>query len=768
MEADAQLGASAGQIPVTTSGTISEGRVPLSARHSLICGNGVVIYLAAGSYLYQNSDTLIKNCTISSTSTPITGEIQSENTSNLELDNVTFVGGGNLVYWSGVTNFSILNNTIMSITAVDSAGVRSGIYLLNCSHGFVDNLTAGNFVFPVGKNDQSDSAVLGLNLSSYIRVDNPVIQNVDASYVQGGVASVAIDGSNHVLVNGGTITHNPNMDGILSQAFGQQTPSEDIAIVGVTASYDGGVGLNPAAHSLGDGLDMINTRRLYISRCILDGNGNLHDEQPAIWLFLDDNVLVAESDLSDGSAAGISSAGSINVHLLHDTINRNQGTGVYTEWQAGMATNVGPAVTFTSGVSGGFSVAWEAGTPFILDGVTYAVAAVPDFGHVTLASSPPDHPSPVSWAVNTTQNIVDTVIDDNGIAQFGGLNQEGIFWADGTTGTISGVTSTNTGIGAQLYGLQLANSASAILINDNFAGNLEGGDGIDAGPQAVSTTKLSFPDQKVGTMSSSQPVELYSGAVVLQQLVIEVSGDFSETDNCGTGLPAFAKCQVRVSFKPTGTGPRSGTLTITDSAPKSPQTVSLTGSGVSYGLGLGIATGGSTSTTVAAGATAKYSLSIGGAGMNGAASLSCSGAPTGATCSVPSFEVINAATATTFTASVSTTSSTAGAIHPTDFWRSPLVWAAFLVGFVVLPAATTKRRLLRRSLLLSLLLVGLCSCGGGNDGTTTSKTPTSPSGSSGPSGPSGGPSTPAGSYTLTVTAKIGSTSEVLLLTLTVQ
>src|SRR5580698_4146581 len=79
MDADAQLGASAGQIPVTTSGTISEGRVPLSAGHSLICGNGVVIYLAAGSYLYQNSDTLIKNCTISSTSTPITGEIQSEN-----------------------------------------------------------------------------------------------------------------------------------------------------------------------------------------------------------------------------------------------------------------------------------------------------------------------------------------------------------------------------------------------------------------------------------------------------------------------------------------------------------------------------------------------------------------------------------------------------------------------------------------------------------------------------------------------------------------
>jgi Right handed beta helix region len=765
IEADAKLAANAGQIHVTTSGTISEGRVPLSAGHSLICDGGVVISLEPGSYLYQNSNTLIQNCIISSTSTPITGEIQSENTSNLELDHVTFVGGGNLVYWSGVTHFGILSNTVVSITAVDSAGVRSGFYLLNCSRGRVDDLRASNFVFPVGQNDQSDSAVLGLNLSSYIRVDNPVIENVDASYVQGGVASVAIDGSDHILVSGGTITGNPNMDGILTQAFGQQTPSDDIAIIGVYASYNGGVGLNPAAHSLGDGLDIINTSHLYVSHCTLDGNGNPHDAQPAIWLFLDDDVFVADSDLSDGSAAGIASAGSINVRLVRDTINRNQGSGVFTEWQHGMATNVGPAVTFSSGVSGGFSVAWTSGTPFIFDGITYQIAAVTDFGHLTLASSPPDHSSPASWGVNTTQDIVDAIINDNGIGQTGGIGQQGIFWADGTTGTISGVTSTNTGIGAQLYGLQLANTATAVLINDNFSGNLEGGDGIDAGPQGVSTTRLSFPNQQVGTTSSSQTVSVWAGAVVIQQLVIDVSGDFSETNNCGTGLLAFSNCQVQVTFKPTTSGSRSGTLTITDSAPQSPKTVSLTGDGVSHGLGLSIATGGSASSTVAAGTTTKYSLSIGGAGISGTALLSCSGAPTGATCSVPATEVLNATTATAFTVSVSTTSSTSSALRPLDVRRSPLLWAAFLVGFVVLPAMNTRKRLLRRCLLMSVLLVGLCSCGGSGGGTIASKSPTSPSN---PGNPSGSTGTPTGSYTLTVTAKVGSTSESIPLTLTVQ
>lgn len=759
IEADAKLGASAGQIHVTTSGTISEGRVPLSAGHALICGDGVVIYLAAGSYLYQNSNTLIQNCTILSTPTPITGEIQSENTSNLELDHVTFVGGGNLVYWSGVTHFSILSNTVASITAVDSTGVRSGFDLQNCSRGRVDNLRAGNFVFPVGQNYQN-SAVLGLNLSSHIRVDNPVIENVDASYVQGGVPAVAIDGSNHILVSGGTITGNPNMDGILTQAFEQQTSSNDIAIIGVDSSYNGGVGLNPAAHSLGDGLDIINTRHLYVSHCTLDDNGNPHDKQPAIWLFLDDDVLVADSDLSDGSTSGITSAGSTNVRLVRDTINRNEGSGVFTEWQRGTATNVGPAVTFANGTTGGFSVAWEAGTPFIFDGITYAIAAVSDFGHLTLASSPPDHSSPASWGVNTTQNIVDTVIDDNGTGKTGVLGQEGIFWGDGTTGTISGVTSTNTGIGAQLYGLQLANTASAILINDNFSGNLEGGDGINAGPQRVSTTSLSFPDQLVGTTGSSQTVTLYAGAVVIQQLVVEVSGDFSETNNCGTGLPAFSNCQVTVTFKPTSTGTRNGTLTITDSAPYSPQTVSLAGIGVSHSLGLSVATGSSSSSTVAAGTTAKYLLSIGGAGISGTALLSCSGAPKGADCIVPAAEALNATTATAFTVNVSTTSRTVGAVHPTYFRSSPWLWALTILGWALLPPTEITGRSARRYLLLLplLLLMLLNSCGGaGTEAGGGSK-----SGGINPTG------TPAGTYTLMVTAKSGSTSEQMSLTLTVQ
>src|SRR5437899_8209762 len=110
--ADAKLGSTPGQIIVSTSGTISEGEVSLSVGHDLICTGQVTISLDAGSYLYQNSHTRIKNCIISATPTPINGEVQSINTDDVELDNVTFVGGGNLVYWTGVSNFRISDNKV--------------------------------------------------------------------------------------------------------------------------------------------------------------------------------------------------------------------------------------------------------------------------------------------------------------------------------------------------------------------------------------------------------------------------------------------------------------------------------------------------------------------------------------------------------------------------------------------------------------------------------------------------------------------------------
>lgn len=60
---------------------------------------------------------------------------------------------------------------------------------------------------------------------------------------------------------------------------------------------------------------------------------------------------------------------------------------------------------------------------------------------------------------------------------------------------------------------------------------------------------------------------------------IGASGNFSQTDNCGRTLAPKASCSIQVTFTPTTIGSLSGTLSITDNAPLSPQTISLAGTG---------------------------------------------------------------------------------------------------------------------------------------------------------------------------------------------
>src|SRR5207249_6067481 len=58
---------------------------------------------------------------------------------------------------------------------------------------------------------------------------------------------------------------------------------------------------------------------------------------------------------------------------------------------------------------------------------------------------------------------------------------------------------------------------------------------------------------------------------------------------CGTSLAPGSSCAISVTFKPTATGTRTGSVTITDSATGSPQKLSLTGSGVSSGTSTPVA-----------------------------------------------------------------------------------------------------------------------------------------------------------------------------------
>src|SRR2546422_6833583 len=65
---------------------------------------------------------------------------------------------------------------------------------------------------------------------------------------------------------------------------------------------------------------------------------------------------------------------------------------------------------------------------------------------------------------------------------------------------------------------------------------------------------------------------------------IVASGDYSQSNTCGSTVAAGANCSISVTFTPTATATRTGSITISDNASDSPQMVSLTGTGTAAGL----------------------------------------------------------------------------------------------------------------------------------------------------------------------------------------
>jgi hypothetical protein len=97
----------------------------------------------------------------------------------------------------------------------------------------------------------------------------------------------------------------------------------------------------------------------------------------------------------------------------------------------------------------------------------------------------------------------------------------------------------------------------------------------------VAPVSLTFGNQLVQTPSAQQTITLSNtGGAALTVSSIAASGDFSQANNCGGSVAAGASCAISVTFTPTTTGVRAGAITITDNASTSPQTVSLTGTGV--------------------------------------------------------------------------------------------------------------------------------------------------------------------------------------------
>ncbi|HEY6770457.1 MAG TPA: choice-of-anchor D domain-containing protein, partial [Candidatus Sulfotelmatobacter sp.] len=86
--------------------------------------------------------------------------------------------------------------------------------------------------------------------------------------------------------------------------------------------------------------------------------------------------------------------------------------------------------------------------------------------------------------------------------------------------------------------------------------------------------------QLVNTNSTPQAATLTNtGTNAISITSVATTGPFSQTNNCPTSLAASASCTINVVFTPNKGGSLTGTLSVTDSAPNSPQTAALTGMG---------------------------------------------------------------------------------------------------------------------------------------------------------------------------------------------
>ncbi|MGA2949842.1 MAG: choice-of-anchor D domain-containing protein, partial [Candidatus Sulfotelmatobacter sp.] len=99
----------------------------------------------------------------------------------------------------------------------------------------------------------------------------------------------------------------------------------------------------------------------------------------------------------------------------------------------------------------------------------------------------------------------------------------------------------------------------------------------------LSATSSSFGNVAVGSTSSARTVRLSNTSTTTALSVTSIvssSSEFGVSNTCGTSVAAGKNCSISITFTPSALGAQTGSITVTDNATTSPQTITLTGTGV--------------------------------------------------------------------------------------------------------------------------------------------------------------------------------------------
>ena len=311
--------------------------------------------------------------------------------------------------------------------------------------------------------------------------------------------------------------------------------------------------------------------------------------------------------------------------------------------------------------------------------------------------------------------------------------------------------------------------SAAITVMDNASGSPHSaaltGTGVSDTPMAALTpATFTFAATTVGNSSASQAFNLMNsgtGALAISSIGFTGPnpGDFTQSNTCGSSVPANMSCTITVTFSPQAVGLRTAILSVSDNAAGSPHTAALSGTGNAPFM---LAASGPTTATAKPGGTATYSLQFSPiANFTGTVTLSCTSTPAGVPCSAsPSTIQVKGSAAVPVTV-IAMPPAKALLVPSVRFTplgstslrlTSGMVCSLSLVGIVLARKRRTKRvgfapRFVHAA--LASLLLALCltaACGGGGSGT---------------------PPTPS-NFTLTVTASSGGAVLPVTLNLTVQ
>jgi hypothetical protein len=303
--------------------------------------------------------------------------------------------------------------------------------------------------------------------------------------------------------------------------------------------------------------------------------------------------------------------------------------------------------------------------------------------------------------------------------------------------------------------------SGVLSVSDQYRTQAVALNGIGIAPPGVSLAPFStavFPATGVGVQSPPQTVTLTNNvSVPLSIQGILLNGDFVLLPNgstCGATVAAYAACVLQVAFAPSVGGPRSGSLTVTDSAGTSPQVLSLIGPGVDFAL----TTNGITSVTIANGKNAVFPLLLSSAAnVSGTVTFTCSGIPVNSTCNVTPSSIPLGSTTTVSVTVLTGVAATSSSDHLFGS-RSGVLWYAALLPLGLLALRRGRRSGMGGFALLCLLLAA-SGCGAGRE---------IPLGGGSNPGQPTGPVTTAGTYTVVAGATSAGLTRSVNLTLIVQ